>query len=73
MTNFVAVTENGNQTGQIWYNDHNNQTSELIPAAEVAEICAMSQEEIESYNSLSDLNADTLPFGNFSFSQERKF
>ena len=71
---FAAVTASGTQTGKIWYNDHNTQSSELVNAGDVSEIMGMSQDDLQAeYNSLEEIAADSRPFGNFDFSTEPKF
>ena len=73
MLKFTAQTASGAKTGQIWMNKRDQKTSQLVHAGDVAEICGITDEELQAYDSLEDLNLDTLPFGSFAFSEEAEF
>lgn len=71
---FIAATETGMQTGKVWMNDHNNKKSSLVNAGDVPEICGMGTKEFEeNYHDIDDVNADTLPWKNFSFSENAEY
>jgi hypothetical protein len=71
----IAITDNGNITGQVWYNDDMKQTSELVHAGHIDTICGdMDLPEgvdfDEHYPGLESLNADIC---GFSFTEEAEY
>lgn len=67
----IAITTNGNIIGQTWMNDNATQTSKLVRSSDIAEICDMSEEELNNeYSSLHALNADLC---DFTFSESPEF
>lgn len=71
MIHFIAETENGNQTGKIWYNDLAKKKSHLIFESDVSEIIGESQDYVNSLESLEDLNDPSLEY-TFTFRPEYK-
>ena len=67
----IAITTNGNITGQVWMNDNATQTSKIVRSSDIAEICDMSEEELnDEYADLAALNAD---LADFTFSESPEF
>lgn len=54
-----------------WYNDDSKEYSNLCNAHQVADICALSDDELSAFQSLEHLNY--FVSGNFSFSFEPKY
>lgn len=70
-----AITTNGNINGQVWLNDNATQTSKLVRACDIAEICGDMDlpegvEFDEHYENLEALNADLY---DFTFTNEAEY
>ena len=69
----VAMTETGAKTNMAWYNDYTEETSKLVFASDISEIMGCSEKDLDDYDSLSDMDGDTRPAGNYSFSETPVF
>lgn len=67
----TAITSNGNIIGQVWMNDNATQTSKLVRACDIAEICDMSEDELNNeYAELDALNDD---LADFTFTEDPEY